>query len=201
MVRPIGEQPWGNVMVENAAAVGAKPTRPSELKQWGLWLGFLVLVLVMLMPHPAGLPIAGQRMLAVFGFAVVVWITEAVDYAVSAVIITALMAFLLGTAPDPDKPALMMSTARGLTMALSGFANTALALVAAALFLAAAMTVTGLDRRIALFILSRVGTRTNRIVIGAILVSFVLAFLVPSATARAAAVIPIMLGIIVIMMK
>jgi anion transporter len=54
----------------------------------------------------------------------------------------------------------------------------------------------GLDRRIALVILSRVGTRTNRIVIGAIVVSTVLAFIVPSATARAAAVIPIMMGII-----
>ncbi|MFI4982796.1 MAG: SLC13 family permease, partial [Nevskiales bacterium] len=45
-------------------------------------------------------------------------------------------------------------------------------------------------------ILSRVGTRTNRIVIGAIVVSTALAFLVPSATARAAAVIPIMMGVI-----
>lgn len=81
-------------------------------------------------------------------------------------------------------------------MAMSGFGNTALTLVAAALFLAAAMTITGLDRRIALMILLRVGARTNRIVIGAIIVTTVLALLVPSATARAAAVVPIMMGVI-----
>ena len=36
-------------------------------------------------------------MLAILGFAVIVWMTEALDYAVSAVVIAALMAFLLGT--------------------------------------------------------------------------------------------------------
>jgi anion transporter len=81
-------------------------------------------------------------------------------------------------------------------MAMSGFSNTALTLVAAALFLAAAMTITGLDRRIALMILLRVGARTDRIVVGAIVVTTVLALLVPSATARAAAVVPIMMGVI-----
>jgi anion transporter len=155
-----------------------------------------VLVAILLLPEATGLPIAGQRMLAVFGFAVVVWVSEALDYAVSAVVIAALMALLLGTAPDPAKPEALIGTVQGLTIAMSGFSNTALTLVAAALFLAAAMTVTGLDRRIALAILSKVGARTNRIVIGAIVVSIVLAFLVPSATARAAAVIPIMMGII-----
>jgi di/tricarboxylate transporter len=79
---------------------------------------------------------------------------------------------------------------------MSGFGNTALTLVAAALFIAAAMTVTGLDRRIALVVLSRVGAHTSHVVIGAIVVSIVLAFLVPSATARAAAIVPIMMGIV-----
>jgi anion transporter len=164
---------------------------------WGLMLGIFVLLVILYLPTPAGLSIAGQRMLAVFGFAVVVWVTDALDYAVSAVVIGALMAVLLGTSPSVTSPNALIGTAQGLTTAMSGFGNTALTLVAAALFLAAAMTVTRLDRRIALIILSRVGTRTNRIVIGAILVSTVLALLVPSATARAAAVIPIIMGIIV----
>jgi anion transporter len=58
------------------------------------------------------------------------------------------------------------------------------------------MTITGLDRRIALRILSLVGTRTSSVVLGNILVAFVLSFLIPSATARAAAMVPIMLGIV-----
>jgi anion transporter len=58
------------------------------------------------------------------------------------------------------------------------------------------MTVTGLDKRIALFVLSKVGARTNRVVIGAILVGIVLSFLVPSTTARVACLVPIIMGII-----
>ena len=172
-------------------------TQPSWLAtNWGLLLGVAVLIAVLLLPTPAGLPVAGHRMLAVLFFAVIVWMTEAIDYAVSAVVIAALMAFLLGTSPNPANPSVLMGTGAGLGLAMSGFANTALALVAAALFLAAAMTVTGLDRRIALVILSRVGTETRQVVGGAILVGFVMAFLVPSTTARVACLVPIMLGII-----
>lgn len=64
------------------------------------------------------------------------------------------------------------------------------------MFLAAAMTNTGLDKRIALTILSKVGSKTNRIVAGMIFVGFVLAFFVPSTTARVGCIIPIVLGII-----
>ncbi len=163
---------------------------------WGLLLAAAVLLAILLMPTPTGLSVAGHRMLAVFSFAVIVWVTEALDYAVSAVVIAALMAFLLGISPNVAKPEVLIGSVQGLTTAISGFGNTALTLVAAALFLAAAMTITSLDRRIALMILSRVGTRTSSIVIGAIVVSTVLAFLVPSATARAAAVIPIIMGVI-----
>jgi len=165
-------------------------------KYRGLIVAAAVLVAILLLPTPAGLPVAGQRMLAVFGFAVVVWVTEAIDYAISAVVIAALMAMLLGISPNVTNPAVHYGTAQGLTIAMSGFGNTALTLVAAALFLAAAMTITGLDHRIALVVLRRVGIRTDRIVIGSIVVATLLAFLVPSATARAAAVIPIMMGVI-----
>ena len=162
----------------------------------GLVAAVIVLIALLLMPTPAGLPIAGHRMLAILAFAVIVWMTEAVDYAVSGVFVAVLMAFLLGLSPDPANPKVLMGTSRALGMAFSGFANTALALVAAALFLAAAMSITALDRRIALGILSRVGTDTRHVVIGSILVGIVLAFMVPSTTARVSCLVPIMLGII-----
>jgi anion transporter len=168
----------------------------SPLRRWALLVAFAALIVVMLLPQTEGLPIAGQYMLGVLLFAVILWMTEAVDYAISAVIIAALMAFLLGIAPDVARPAQVLGTSGALTLALGGFANTALALVAAALFIAAAMTVTGLDERIALWILSKVGSGTRRVVIGGILVGFVLAFFVPSATARFACVAPVILGII-----
>lgn len=61
----------------------------------GLVFAVLVMIGVLLLPLPADLPVAGHRMLAILAFAVVVWITEAVSYEASAIMITSLMAFLL----------------------------------------------------------------------------------------------------------
>jgi len=163
---------------------------------WGLLAAVAALIIVLLLPTPAALPVAGHRMLAILVFAVIVWMTEAIDYAVSAIVIAALMAFLLGLAPNVANPKVLLGTSAALTLAFSGFTSTGLVLVAAALFLAAAMTLTGLDKRIALNILSRVGIETRNVVIGTILVGIVLAFMVPSTTARVACLVPITLGMI-----
>lgn len=185
-------------VADRSPVAAGSATKPSgwPVKNLGLLVAVALLVLILALPTPEGLPVAGHRMLAVLVFAVVIWVTEALDYAVSAVVIAALMAFLLGVSPNPANPKVLMGTSAGLGLAFSGFANTALALVAAALFLAAAMTSTGLDRRIALVILSRVGTDTRHVIAGSMLVGIVLAFLVPSTTARVSCLVPIMLGII-----
>jgi sodium-dependent dicarboxylate transporter 2/3/5 len=162
----------------------------------GLIAALAALIIVMLLPTPAGLPVAGHRMLAILAFAVIIWMTEAIDYAVSAIVIAALMAFLLGLAPSVANPKVLLGTSAALGLAFSGFSSSGLVLVAAALFLAAAMTLTGLDKRIALNILARVGTKTSHVVIGTILVGIVIAFMVPSTTARVACLVPITLGII-----
>ena len=173
-------------------ATTATPSEKNWGQKYGLILGAVALLALLLMPTPAGLPVAGQRMLSILVFSVIIWMTEAVPYPVSAAIIMSLMAFMLGTAPDVAAPTKLMGTSKGLTMALGGFANTAWALVAAALFLAVAMTKTGLDRRIALIVLSKMGAKTNRVLIGVIIVGLVLSFFVPSTTARVAskAVLP-----------
>jgi anion transporter len=162
----------------------------------GLLIAVVALVVVLFLPLPQELPVAAQRMLAILAFAVVVWITEAVSYEASAIMITSLMAFLLGAAPTLQDPAVIYGSSAAITMALTGFSNSALALVAGALFIAAAMTHTGLDRRIALLTLARIGTSTRRIMIGAVAVTILLSLVVPSATARSACVVPIMMGVI-----
>jgi anion transporter len=183
------------IAVQDAARDSAQG-KPSWFRtNWGLLLAVAALFAALMLPTPDGLPIAGHRMLAILLFAVIVWMTEAVDYAVSAIIIAGLMAFLLGFSPSPSDPNSFMGTGAGLAMAMSGFSSGAVALVGSALFLAAAVTTTGLDRRIALSILSRVGTETRHVVIGTILVGVVLAFVVPSTTARVACLVPIILGI------
>lgn len=184
------------VQSATAPAAGGAKTSNWFASNWGLIAAVVAMIVVLLLPTPTGLPVAGHRMLAILLFAVIVWMTEAIDYAVSAIVIAVLMAFLLGLAPSVADPKVLLGTSRALSLAFGGFANTALVLVASALFLAAAMTVTGLDKRIALSILSRVGTKTHHVVIGTILVGFVIALMVPSTTARVACLVPITLGII-----
>ncbi len=189
--------------VPSASAIGpaaalAPPSGIGALMpRLGLAAAFAALLMIVWLPGAAGLPRAGQVMLGILAFAVIVWMTEALDYAVSAMVIGALMVFGLAFVPDAAKPAGPdMGTAAALNLALSGFSSSAVALVAAACFIAAAMTATGLDRRIALAVLSRVEARAHQIVIGAIVVGFLLSFVVPSTTARAACLMPIMMGFI-----
>jgi anion transporter len=175
-------------------------TEPRSLSQsLGIACACAALLIIALLPEGQGLPTAGQVMLAILAFSVIVWMTEAMDYAVSAVVITALMVACLAFVPDAAKPlGPNMGTVASLSLAMSGFSNSAVALVAGACFIAAAMTSTGLDRRIALAVLSRVDAKPNHIVIGAMIVGFILSFLVPSTTARVACLVPIMLGFLVV---
>ena len=141
-----------SLLPEPAEGTNKPAPKANVVKRFGLIAATVALIAITLLPATASLPRAGQVMLAILAFAVIVWMTEALDYAVSAVVIGALMVFLLAYSPDAAKPlGADMGTGAALGLALSGFSNSAVALVAAACFIAAAMTATGLDRRIALF--------------------------------------------------
>lgn len=182
-----------------------------NLKPLWIVLSFIVLITIVLIPTPASLPIMGKMALAILAFAVIMWVTEAVSYPVSATMILALIIMMIGFSPiqklgesmgnpmvngKPMPEDMMFGTQNALKLAFSGFSSSAVALVAAALFLATAMQITNLHKRLALYVLSIVGNRTNAVVAGAIAVSVILAFFVPSATARAGAVVPILLGMV-----
>lgn len=167
-----------------------------NLKPAWFALAHVVLIAILLLPSPDGLSWQGQIALAVLGFAVVMWITEAVTYPVSAIMIIAYLALLLGLSGAPDAPGAAFGTKNGLTTALAGFSSSGVALVAAALALAAAMQATGLHKRVALLVLKIAGEKISHIVAGAVIISIILAFFVPSATARAGAVVPILLGMV-----
>ena len=149
----------------------------------------LLLIGILLLPTPSGLPIMAKAALAILAFAVIMWVTEAVSYPVSATLILGLIILLLGFSPVQNlseklgnpksgdailKGSELLGTNNALTHAFSGFSTSAVALVAAALFLATAMQET--NKRLALIVLSIVGNKTRNIVIGAIVVSIVLAF-------------------------
>src|ERR1700687_1195554 len=149
----------------NFSSVGIPGKRAGEtnsfFKRYGLIIGSIALIVVNLLPTPEGLPVAGKRMLAILLFSVIVWITDSISDPSSAAVILALMAFSLGFSPNVSNPTKLYGTSEGLTIALSGFANQEAHLVGAALFIAAAMMHTGLDKRLALFGLSKIGAQTK----------------------------------------
>ncbi|HJV07113.1 MAG TPA: DASS family sodium-coupled anion symporter [Chromobacteriaceae bacterium] len=171
------------------AVAGLKPAT-----FWGALLALLAAGAIEALPLAGTLPQAGHHMLAILAFAVIIWISEALDYTVSSILIAVFIIFSVGMSPDVLHPEKLLGTDKALKLALSGFANSGLALVAAALFIAAAMTHTGLDKRLALFTMSRIGAGGRKVLISSIAVTILLSFIVPSATARTACVVPIMLG-------
>src|SRR6202035_3847837 len=182
----------------SAVASGATPTKSSTslISKWGLAAGTAALVGIIMLPQPAGLSTAGQHMLGIFAFAVIVWMTESVEYAASSVMLVALMAFLLGTAPDPAHPDHILGTSGALSAAMDGFTNPAVVLIAASLVIATAMTATELDKRLAFVVISLIGTSRSRLLIGTIVVMAILAFFIPTASARVACLVPIILGMV-----
>lgn len=171
-------------------------TNRTKAQNIGLVLAFLVLGIILALPSPDTLSTGGHRMIGILAFAIILWMSSAVSYPVSATIITALTALLLGFAPNPEAPAKLYGTSNALKLIISGFSSPAMILVGAAMFISVAMRKTGLDRRIALNVLSAVGTKVSRIYLGIIITGFILAFFVPSATARLACLAPIIIGIV-----
>ncbi|MBP7351838.1 MAG: DASS family sodium-coupled anion symporter [Comamonas sp.] len=174
--------------------ITSKPEPDSNRKLAFLLLALVLYGIVLALPQPAGLTDSGQVALGLLVLVVVLWISECVSPANSAVVLTgAAVLGLMGTSMTAGgKP---MGSSAALTTMLSGFSSTAVLLVAAALFLAVALKHTGLDKRIALLVMSKIGVSPARLVLGAMIVGFVLALFIPSATARVGAVIPIMIGI------
>lgn len=159
-----------------------------------LFIGLALMAGLVMMPSPEGLSIAGQRVVAVLCFALVVWISEAVSYPYSGVAIIFFLIVLLGFAPAGNGA--VIGTAKAMSIALSGFVNAGWVLGTAGLFMAAGMLTTGMEKRIALNILNIVGVRTNAIFAGTMAIMLVLDFFIPAVTARSATMTPIAVGLI-----
>lgn len=186
-----------------AQATSEHPDHPhgflAHLSLKPIWFGvaFVVLIGILFLPTGPDLTLAGKQAIAILAFAIIMWVTEAVSYTVSSILIVGIITVMLSYAPalTGDDPG-PMGTTGSIRLALNGFSSSAVALVAAALALAAAMQATGLHKRLALMVLKFAGERTSHVLIGAIVISIILAFFVPSATARAGAVVPILLGMV-----
>jgi solute carrier family 13 (sodium-dependent dicarboxylate transporter), member 2/3/5 len=159
-------------------------------------IGLAIMAAIVLAPTPDGLSLAGQRVIAIMAFVVLMWITEAIPYGVSAVALVLLLILALGFSPPSGSSGAILGTAKATPLALSGFSNSGWLFVAAGLAMAAAITSTGLEKRVAYLILKLVGARTHAIMLGIILTAFALTFFIPSVIARAATLVPIVIGLI-----
>lgn len=163
-----------------------------------LWLAvaFAVLIIVQLAPLQ-GLTIAGQRALAIAAFAVVVWVSECISYSLSAFTICTLITFLIGYSPDPQNSAQVLGLSGAFRLAFAGWIEEMVWFLMGGLIIALSMNITGLDRRIAIWIVSRFRT-TKGVLIGSIVAMNVLAFFMPPVVARTAAMVPIIVGIVAV---
>ena len=133
---------------------------------------------------PLGGDARARHALAIVGFMMVLWITEAVDHG-----ITAFAGCYL----------FWMLRVVEFRTAFSGFAQDTPWFLFCALLIAKAASKTGLARRIAFALMSLVGASFSRLFLGMILVSFSLNFIIPSGLAQMATLAPIMIGLVAAM--
>ena len=157
-------------------------------------VAFCALVLILFLPLQ-GLSPAGQAMLGILALAVILWVTEAMAYPISALLIALLMTLFLGLIPNIDTGS-AIGTSKAILQAMKGFSSPSIIVISGALIMAAAMQATELDRRIARAILSRVHPSPSAILAGCLLVGVVFSFLIPSPTGRTAVQIPILAGVV-----
>jgi solute carrier family 13 (sodium-dependent dicarboxylate transporter), member 2/3/5 len=145
----------------------------------GLLLGGLVFVAMLLLPAPSGLTVAGWHTAAVAVLMAVWWMTEAIPIPATAMLPLGLFP-LLGVLDAPN--------------AAAPFANELIFLFMGGFFLAVTMEKWGLHKRIALGIMSFVGTSPNRLILGFMLATAFLSMWI-SNTATTAMMLPIALAV------
>jgi anion transporter len=133
-----------------------------------------------LTPGVRGLSPQGKASVGVAVFAIIIWVTQALEDALSGLLIVFLLAALNATS---------------LAAAFGGFANTALWLIVIGFIMAGAMEKSGFSKRVALTLVSLAGGDAVRVYWAVALVMAVMTFLVPSITARTLLMLPIILGI------
>lgn len=167
-----------------------------DRKKATVLFALVLMIGIFFMPDLPGLTSAGKATLGVLVFAVIMWVTQAVSYPVSAVAIIAFLALLLGFSPAEGTSGALLGTSKAIPLALSGFINGGWVLVVAGLFMASGIIHCSLEKRIAYHVLMIFGTKVKNIFAGIIALMALLCFVIPSMTARAATITPIAVGLV-----
>jgi len=144
----------------------------------GMPLALLVFTAILLMPTPPGLTVQGQRAMAVFWLAFILWLTTPIP-----VWLTSMLSIVL----------LALTGGWDYKQAFYRFGEEVIWLMVAAFMIASALEKSGIGKRIAYAMAYYFGRKASTALLGLIFLNIVLAFVVPSTTARAAIVLPIAL--------
>lgn len=131
----------------------------------------------MAMPTPEGMTVEGKKSLAVFTFALIMWVARPIPiYQTS--ILSILILPLIGAVEDQE-----------IAFGTLGF--DIIWLMVSAFVLTSAINETNLGKRLALVLVTKLGRTPKGTLAALTLTNFILAFFVPSTTARAALLVPI----------
>jgi len=135
-----------------------------------------MLSIVFLTPPVATLTHQGKVALGVGVFAIIVWITQALDDAQSGFCIVAFLVLLGGVR---------------MAQALSGYASTGVWFVTLGMVMAACMGACGLSKRMAFLMVSKAGKSAKNLYWAISIVTLVMTFFIPSLAAKTLLVLPI----------
>lgn len=141
-----------------------------------------VLLILLFMPLPAGLTPEAQKSMALFAFALIMWIARPIPIYQTSIILILLLP-LLGAVEDQE-----------IAFGTLGF--DIIWLMVAAFVLTSAMSATNLGKRIALYLTTKFAKTPTQVLVVFVVVNYILAFFVPSTTARASLLVPIALVIL-----
>jgi len=176
-------------LAQNVRKSGRNPSRviPGYLAAWAAF--FLILVVI---PPLPGLSVEGKAVLAIVVWASIMWVAEAMPVGITGISIPLLL-IVTHALPWTKRGGQLQPP---LATAFSGFTNDVVWLCLFAFMVGGMMQLLKLDRRIAMSILQYFrASSVGKVVWGMYAVNVVLAFLIPAANARAAAMLPVVTGI------
>ncbi|MEH7114365.1 DASS family sodium-coupled anion symporter [Neobacillus niacini] len=163
----------------NETSIKKKGSFEAGMKKWGIPIAIIVILLLLLMPTPEGLEPAAQKSIAIFAGALVLWITTPIPIYLTSLIAILLLP-LVGAVEDQE-------------VAFGTLGFDVIWLMVSAFVLTSAMMKSNLGRRFSLWMVTQFGKTPTRALAVLVIINFVLAFFVPSTTARATLMLPICL--------
>lgn len=116
----------------------------------GIVASIVVALVILFLPTPEGLSVEGQRMAALFAIALILFVTEAIPIAVTSVLVLMLQP--------------IMGITGNIRDAFNSWVSPVFFFVLVMFVVAQAVSVTGLARRFALWLLSLAGTDSRRVI-------------------------------------